>query len=164
MRVASVDEFVDVVVKFVMCLFVDVHHVAALVILEAHVLADFGFQTHVIDRGLDPVEGRGKVIVAANDEQLEVGFLRHGCAQDFGDRGVAGLVPGLHVGGDRVIRLAFPFQIAMQVILKGGDERALIGSLARIVFVAFAGGIGIASGKARVETAHRYSAYRAAVP
>src|SRR5579864_7524083 len=61
--VAGVDELVDVFMQLVVSAFVDVHHVAALVVCEAGVLADHRLEPHVRNRFLDAVERRGEVVV-----------------------------------------------------------------------------------------------------
>ena len=104
---------------------------------------------------LDAVERRGQIVVAASHQHLQVSLLGHGGAQGLGHLAGLALVPRPEVGGDGVVHIRGPLQLAAHVVLEQGGIRALVGGLARIVFGGLAGGVHVHAFETRIQAAHR---------
>ena len=134
-----------------MLLLVDVHHVAGFVIGKADVLAHGRLELHVRYSLLDAVEGRGNVIIAAEDEHFEVGLLRHRGAQHFRHFSIAGLIPWADIGAHRVVLIGVPLQLAARVVVERRHKGALVGRFTWVVLHALSSRVCVHPFKSRIK-------------
>lgn len=139
--------------------FVDVHHVAGLVVAKRYVAREFVRQLEVLHCVLCREIGSGAVVVARRDLDLQVGITAHGCGEPLGHRHLPSFEllegPGPHPVRQYLIRkVVFVFQFGAQIVVARGRVRSEDSGVARVHGGPFTYRVRLPAGKPPVQTAN----------